>query len=372
MIRRFLLALLCLLLPSFAVATTPPPPPTGIYIGNAAVPIITKNLQALALPYVDGIYLALNWSDIEPSRGVYNWTAVDTAIAQVAALGKKVQIGIAASRYSPTWATTGAASLTSVTTIGFGTSQTCPSITVPNSWDATYQTYWGELIAAFGAHYAGNPTINTVMFGGIHWNTAELMWPHFTGGTVGICQTSNDVAAALQAGATEENIFAAFKLFLNEYATAFPNTYIAIQGCGGGIVPPAVTAAVGPGGSSDPIGQYNCFQNMVPWGKSTLGSLFVVQVNDWHQTAFTGPYSDMSPVATHGLSGGTAAVQFASILSQNCPGSTNCNIYLTLQAMTQELFQYTSVKYVQVFPGDLLDPTLTSLWKRLETRLKRK
>ncbi|MGO9059168.1 MAG: hypothetical protein ACLQU2_17535 [Candidatus Binataceae bacterium] len=70
----------------------------GVYALDA-VANNSINAQVLTNPDVDGIVLRFGWTAIETRDGVFNWKQLDSQIAQAAAHGKKVSIGIFATAH---------------------------------------------------------------------------------------------------------------------------------------------------------------------------------------------------------------------------------------------------------------------------------
>jgi hypothetical protein len=338
---------------------------TGIWLGNLSVPLGAKQITAIHQPWVDGAYLDLHWAQIEPQADVYDWTAVDKGVAIVAAAGKKVSLGIAAGRFSPDWAKQTLPTLHTVAPSA-PFQRDCTEIDAPNPWTPQFIDAWTKMVAAFGAHYANNPSVISVKFGGLNFNTPELMVPHFTGTMVGGCKTHDDVDAAIKMGATEEKIIDAFKSILNAYARDFPAQYIVIQGCGIPFVP---AKAIGFGGNNAVSGAYACPQYMVPYGRRLLGRRFVVQNNDWREGAFTRFPGDTRTAVEYGRTGGVSGMQLANTLDHDCVGRPSCDERATLEVMVTELEQNTNTDYVEAFPGSINNPDLSQDWLDLENWL---
>ena len=58
---------------------------------------------ALALPYIKGVAHYQNWSQLEMSEGVYNWSVVDRIIDAAGRFGKHVILGLQMGVCAPAW-----------------------------------------------------------------------------------------------------------------------------------------------------------------------------------------------------------------------------------------------------------------------------
>jgi hypothetical protein len=95
--------LLTLTASSAARAQSPPAANAGLYVLNSVASTQALPTAAFGSSYIDGATLVFYWSAIEPQDGVYDWSAVDSQIAAVAALGKKVNLGVLPGTFSPSW-----------------------------------------------------------------------------------------------------------------------------------------------------------------------------------------------------------------------------------------------------------------------------
>src|SRR5689334_16562200 len=81
--------------------------PRGIYSlgpGSNLGSIIT-------LSYVDGASLRFNWTALEPSDGVYNWSSLDKNLTIVANAHKHAQILLMVGQQTPCWMRTDGAAV---------------------------------------------------------------------------------------------------------------------------------------------------------------------------------------------------------------------------------------------------------------------
>jgi hypothetical protein len=120
-------------------------------------------------------YSRCDWSTVEPSEGVYNWSWVDNNIAAYARYGRPFAFGVMNvdsgedDEYAtPRWVFQPGTNLQTGSIYANGAvpaeipDSTCPSgyIVVPSSWDdPVFLPRMHEFIAAFGARYNGNTNI---------------------------------------------------------------------------------------------------------------------------------------------------------------------------------------------------------------------
>ena len=104
-------------------------------------------------------YLRWYWSAIEPQRGQYRWEIVDLALAEAQKHGQRLAIRLMP--YSnidplPEWYRNSGARRANSSNDKDG------AIWQPDFSDPLYLKYWGELVAAAGLRYDGNPILDSV------------------------------------------------------------------------------------------------------------------------------------------------------------------------------------------------------------------
>src|SRR4029077_5058378 len=149
------LCLLMICLISVAEATVPPIP-KGIFSMTVSGPngfpdLILNNTDIVGLDIGD------QWPDIETTEGVYNWSTIDTQLAQAEAHGKQVVLGITSGGINvPDWLLT---EYPDIQTFSFiDTNIYHPTygqeLTIPVFWDPTFLGKKIAFIQAAAAHYA--------------------------------------------------------------------------------------------------------------------------------------------------------------------------------------------------------------------------
>jgi hypothetical protein len=117
------------------------------------------------------------WKVIEPSEGVYNWSAIDGALAAVQAIQTNLSISVKAGADTPGWVYSAGALAFSFSwernyEYPKGSIQRCPY-----PWDATYLAKFAALIAALGARYGAEAAVDHFALEGINSYTQETLLP---------------------------------------------------------------------------------------------------------------------------------------------------------------------------------------------------
>src|SRR6266436_4140960 len=142
------------------VKATVPPIPKGI----VSMPPAGSNFPAQILNdmRIVGLDVADQWPDIEGTEGVYDWSSLDSEVAQAVAHGKKIIFAVASGGVKvPDWLL---ANYPDIRTFSFiDTNPYSPTfgqqLTIPIFWDPIFLAKTTALIQAEGARYAANPNI---------------------------------------------------------------------------------------------------------------------------------------------------------------------------------------------------------------------
>jgi hypothetical protein len=133
---------------------------TGVIAAEGSIPQSILGNDGLV-----GLAVVADWSDVETSEGVFDWTQVDAAIAQAKGANKKIVIDLVASAYAaPAWLE-GDPAVEKVSFVdpnpNHGTAGQMISVVV--LWDPIFVARKIELIKAAGAKYAGDPDVVATM-----------------------------------------------------------------------------------------------------------------------------------------------------------------------------------------------------------------
>ncbi len=207
--------------------------PGGIFL-NATVGGSTKDLTSRIAgdPRIAGIQVDLRWRDLAPAEDAYDWTRVDTLLAQYAAIGKRVgfkfwAVGPSADLsedLTPAW-------LWNAGTIASVGNRDTPAGFAPRMpvyWDEQYLAQLGRFLAAMGARYDGDPRLAYIRMGGWQCGTNE---PNFYGdfsASLGdqLAAQGMPIAAARLTLLADQPYTAATLRMIDLWHAAFPNSQL--------------------------------------------------------------------------------------------------------------------------------------------------
>lgn len=119
----------------------PPPPPAS----PATPTVLAFALDSgVTNTQVDGLAIRTSWARLEPSEGRYDWTALDSALAQVAAANKKATLHVLGSGYAqvtPSWLMAAGVQFYS----GLKGADPVP-------WDAVFLQKWSSFLPKLAEH----------------------------------------------------------------------------------------------------------------------------------------------------------------------------------------------------------------------------
>lgn len=218
----FLLALVATLLSSSTRAGIP----QGVFCLLPAGR--TCSAAALSNPNVDGIAIRQTWGDLEPSEGHYDFGYLDSEVARATAAGKKVLLRILTQTGKPGWVT---AAITAAGGQFFTFDNDGVSSTIPVFWDPTFLAKKKAMIAALGAHFAGNSSIKVVAISFANANSEDWSVPH----------TPPEIAEWQELGYTSQKLLDAGKTLIDAAMNAFPTQQITLAVAGNGGLDPDVS-----------------------------------------------------------------------------------------------------------------------------------
>src|SRR5215471_12427813 len=203
------------------VEATVPPIPKGVVSMPASEPGGFPD-QILNDPRIVGLDLGGKWGQIEATEGVYDWSYLDTQLAQAEAHGKTVLLGITSGGVNvPDWLL---ADYPDIQTFSFIDTNPYHStygqqLTIPVFWDPIFLAKKIALIQAAGAHFAANP--NIVIVGCAFANATTEDW--------NIPDAPEDIANWLLAGYTTQLMVNTGEAVIDATMAAFPNQNITMS-----------------------------------------------------------------------------------------------------------------------------------------------
>ena len=290
---------------------------------------------------VDGIDIHMPWGDVETADHTYYWTALDSLIAQAAGANKKITLWVMPGYNTPAWVyAEGAKSFQFVWDRPWGP-PLCSVQTMPLPWDPIYLEKWMTLIHALGARYSSNITVVGVKVIGVNSIDDETNLPHtvneaITNGSTS-CTGYDDVTNWQAAGYTRTLIETTWTQIAQAYQEAFPATYMM------GVLQPYGFPPIDDSGNifTDPQGADNT-------ATTDIAALGVAD------------FPDQIDLENNGLSYFWIARFIEDYAAQVSTG------YQTVAALGDNLPAAMSLatsggaKYLELYPQDLLDSSLTT------------
>ena len=358
----------------FAIASMPPTARgqnapadvRGIYVytndvSQIGTGIANELTASFNLPGVDGVAVVIGWNAIEPALGQYQFALLDQWIAQVSALGKKIDLVIPAGSSTPPWlfqptpGGAGAAELNFTVSPHGGSTGMCDTVNIAAPWDPVFLAQWDALLAVVSSHLKSAGTYNAitlVRLTGINRTTEELRLPAETAASTGLACVSNSIATWQQAGYRPSLLLQAWNTVQGSFTKSFPDKSFAVS-----IIPSDAFPGIAEDGSviTGHIGDEN--EPLLMSGGQLLGNRLVVQFD------FLMPGERASTVVTNAAQnyGTLAAFQTNEYLgaqgagcSEPVTSPTPCNAatYLTLlQTGIYPLGQDNPLRaqYIEVF-----------------------
>ena len=233
------------------------------FLGRAGLADIPKGVFSLCAagkscsdsvlqnPDVDGISLRQDWSDLEPSEGVFDWSFLDSEVERAAAAGKQVLLRINTQSGKPAWVT---AAVTAAGGAFFTFDKDDVPTSIPVFWDPTFLAKKKAMIVTLGAHFSSNSAVTIISTSFANANSEDWSVPH----------TPDDIVAWKGVGYTSEKMLETGQQIINTTMTAFPNQWVAL--------------AVAPDGLLDPDPSY-VSRNAVLAARATWPGRLIVQKN---------------------------------------------------------------------------------------------
>ena len=172
--------------------------------------------QILNDPRVVGLDLGDQWPDIEATQGVYDWSTLDTQLAQAEAHGKKVLLGIVSGGLNvPDWLLANYPDIQTFTFIDPNPHHSTygQPVTIPVFWDPIFLAKKIAFIQAAAARYAAHSSIAVV----------SCSFANSTTGDWNIPDGPEDIANWQAAGYTTELMVNAGETIIDATMAAFPN-----------------------------------------------------------------------------------------------------------------------------------------------------
>jgi transcriptional regulator CtsR len=325
-----------------------------ISIAEAAVPPIPEGIFALGFlqdqilndTRIVGVTVMDQWGDIEGTQGVYDWSSMDSTLAQAEAHGKKVLLRIVSGGVNvPDWLLANP----NVQTFSFIDTNPYHStygqeLTIPVFWDPIFLAKKTALIQAAGAHFSAHSSIQVV----------TCSFANATTGDWNIPDGTEDIANWVTAGYTTPLMVNAGQTVIDATMAAFPNQNVALSigsglsGLGLGLDPTSnYLAATIVDYATTTYGRFITEKNAL--AANTGAPAFGISLGNW-QVLF-----DHCPnVAAQMLSAVSGDTTYR--MNGGIPGDPAT---ILLNAVTIGALYGT--QFQEIYAADLLDPVMSSI-----------
>ncbi len=162
---------------------------------------------------ITGFAIRLQWMNLEPSSGNYDFSYIDAVAKMCASHNKLFSLDIVTGFYCPIWlkSITGPYFNISAQTKPGPAGSTHPGGAMPAPWDVIFQNEYSKFLYALGNKYDSNPYLAYVIVQGHGWGQGNL------------CESTGDNTELTTAGGALTWI-KAFETIANFYYIAFPHT----------------------------------------------------------------------------------------------------------------------------------------------------
>jgi hypothetical protein len=356
-----------LLLFSFALLV----PPAGIAgTGNGVFALDPNGTpidpRVYANPSVDGVALRVRWADLEPTPGVFNFSALDAQVKAATAAGKSASISFVAGYGAPSWLyAAGAAPFRTVIAEKYDASF-CQPLQVPIPWDPVFLREWTAFVKAMGGHYGSSATVARVHITGINNHNEETSLPAATGATISgwagqTCRTNDDVQEWVSLGYTATLLKNTWGQIADVFAASFPKAKIAPM------VQPSGFPPIDDLGHLDPRAS-DLAGALISIGVARYGQQFAAQNNglSWFFA---------SPAVSRVAGSVTTGYQMlydvtADYACRMNRGGTPCDPRSDLGRAVAKGIQ-SGGTYLEIYQVDILNPTLADIIASAHSQLPR-
>jgi hypothetical protein len=206
----------------------------GVYIANFFAPADPK---LLANPDIDGSSQAYKWNTLEPSKGAFDWSRLDSDLKRAQTAAKRISLGIDTGALAPAWAKPQALSF--IISPHQGKFALGQKVVIPIPWDPTYEANVRDLADAVAAHLHSTGlygVVAQVKLTGITEETEETRMPaegpipvsSLDGSSVANTFTTDATAVWHSHGYTRTLVENAWKTMAGYWAAAFPDKTLAL------------------------------------------------------------------------------------------------------------------------------------------------
>jgi len=177
-------------------------------------------LNAYANPNTSGLTFRTSWADVEPEEGKFDFSKIDTILANAEKNGKWVRLILVPGFGTPGWALQGVQSGMFSIQYGPGAGK---AKTLPIPWDRVYLNRWFAFLKQLSARYGKSPALRLVAATGPTSVSDEFTLPN----------SQQDLKTWQRDSYTPSKWIGAWQKVFQVYAADFPNQYVSLSFGGG-------------------------------------------------------------------------------------------------------------------------------------------
>ena len=224
-------------------STTRPDAGFYLYIGHPDLANFTAPYSAgVRKGFIDGAAIMVQWQELEPQPGVYDWSVLDRWVVPTVQMHKKVSVGVIAGLFAPRWLYGAGYDVPSHTFV-FNRSQSeahpamMDDMIQPSFWHPVYLREYGKLMAQMSLHLqklvvpgtapgSAYRLLQMVKLSGINLTTEEIRVDASKGG--GALGESDAAKIWASAGFTPQKVQTAFAAIAAATEQAFPGKILSM------------------------------------------------------------------------------------------------------------------------------------------------
>jgi hypothetical protein len=166
-------------------------------------------------PNIAGLTFRTSWEAIEPAKGNFVWTKLDTVFDQAEKNGRWVELVLIPGFATPAWALQDVQTASFSVIYGPGKGQ---DMVLPLPWDQIYLNRWFAFLKVVSARYQNRPSFIKIAADGPTSVTAEMSLPN----------SPADLCTWVKVGYTSDRLIGAWKQVFDNYAQIFPHQFFSL------------------------------------------------------------------------------------------------------------------------------------------------
>ena len=193
---------------------------TGLFglVPHDAPPGSAQVQAFLQHPHFAGVSVRTGWDQIEAVEDVYDWSYVDSMIAEAREHGKRIVLRVRPSWETPDWVYDAGAE-----PFWYHERNDADRLhRMPVPWDPVFQAKWADFIAELGRRYSANPDLVHVLITGASRSDCEMYLP--PNSERGAGQPTWEAV-----GYTPGRMIEAWKQVIDGWAAALPDTLVSLS-----------------------------------------------------------------------------------------------------------------------------------------------